>query len=92
METSTGLAAKTHKGRMLIKELGKAIKAILQPPDAGEQRVDDYIREVEPQRANEDIAPITRISNVPAIMRARDPTAKRNFDKRYTHSPKAHTK
>jgi hypothetical protein len=81
LKTSTGIAAKTHKGRMLIKELGKAIKAILQPPDAGEQRVDDYTREVEPQRANEDIAPITRISDAPAIMRARDPTAKRNLIK-----------
>jgi hypothetical protein len=92
LETSTGIAAKTHKGRMLIKELGKAIKAILQPPDAGEQRVDDYIREMEPQRANEDIAPpITRISDAPAIMRARDPTAKRNLIKD-THTHRRQTR
>ncbi len=78
---TTGLEAQTHKGRTLIKALGKAIKAILNPPDASEQRVDNSIREVKTQRANEDIAPITRISDAPAIMKARDPTAKRNLIK-----------
>jgi len=77
LEMTTGLVAQTHKGRTLIKALGKAIKAILHPPNASEQRVDNSICEVETQRANEDIAPITRISDAPAIMRARDPTAKR---------------
>ena len=55
LEMTTGLEAQTHKGRTLIKALGKAIKAILNPPDASEQRVDNSICEVETQRANEDI-------------------------------------
>ena len=79
LEASSGSAAKTHKGRVLIKALGKAIKAILNPPNELEQRVDNSISAVEPQQANEDIAPITRISDAPAIMKARDPTAKRNL-------------
>jgi hypothetical protein len=81
LEMTTGIAAQTHKGRVLIKALGKAIKAILNPPMASEQRVDNSIHEVETQRANETIAPITRISDAPAIMKARDPTAKRNLIK-----------
>jgi len=81
LETSTGSAAKTHKGRVLKRALGKAIKAILNPPDASEQSVDNSIREVRTQPENEDIAQITRISDAPAIMKARDPTAKRNLIK-----------
>jgi len=78
LEMTTGIVAQMHKGRTLIKALGKAIKAILNPPNAGEQRVDNSIREVGTPRANDDIAPITRISDAPAIMKARDLTAKRN--------------
>ena len=78
---TTGLAAQTHKGRALIKALGKAIKAILTPPAVCKQRVENSIREVETQHTNEIIAPITRISDAPAIMKARDPTAKRNLIK-----------
>ena len=78
---TTGLAAQTHKGRTLIKVLGKAIKAILNPPAVNEQRVDNNMCEVETQRETVDIAPITRISDAPAIMKARDLTAKRNLIK-----------
>ena len=78
---TTGQVAQTHKGRALIKALGKAIKAILHPPAAGEQRVDNNIRAMETQCANEDMEPITRISDAPAIMKARDLTAKRNLKK-----------
>jgi len=83
LETSTGIAAQTHKGRMLIKQLGKAIKTILKPPVVSEQRVvGDNISEVMTQRANDDSAPeITRISDALAIMNARDPTSKRNLVK-----------
>ena len=81
LETSTGMAAKTHKGRTLIKELAKAIKHILTSPAASEQRVDNNICEVVKMRKNEDIATITRISDAPAIINARDPTAKRNLIK-----------
>jgi len=52
LETSTGIAAKTHKGRVIIIALGNAIKAILNPPDASEQRVDNSICEVETQPTN----------------------------------------
>ena len=81
LEMTTCIAAKTHKGRTLIKALGKAIKAILNPPNASEQRGNNSICEVETQRENEDIAPIPRISNTPAIMKANDLTAKRNLIK-----------
>ena len=81
LEMTTSQVAQTHKGRALIKALGKAIKTILHPTAAGEQRVDNNIRVMETQRENEDMAPITRISDAPAIMRARDPTAKRNLIK-----------
>ncbi len=48
---------------------------------ASEQKVDNSIRVVETQRANETITPITRISDAPAIMKVCDPTAKRNLIK-----------
>ena len=49
--------------------------------------VDNNIREVVTQRANDDRAPeLTRISDAPAIMHARDPTSKRNLIKNtHTH-------
>jgi len=81
LEMTTGIAAKMHKGRTLIKALEKAIKAILNPPNASEQRVDNNIPEVETQCANEDIAPIPRISDAPAIMKTCELTAKRNLIK-----------
>ncbi len=81
LEMTTGIAAKTHKGRTLIKSLRKAIKAILNLPNAIEQRVDNSIHEVETQRGTEDIVTIPRISDAPAIMKAPDPTAKRNLIK-----------
>ncbi len=43
--------------------------------------MDDRIPGVETQRANENVTPITRISDAPAIVKARDPTAKRNLIK-----------
>jgi hypothetical protein len=85
LETTTGITAKTHKGRTLIKLFGKAIKAILNPPAVSEQRVDNIICEVETQRKTEDIAPITRISDAPAIMKVRDPTAKKNLSHDIIH-------
>ncbi len=81
LEITTGMVAQMDKGRKLIKALGKAIKAILSPPVESEQRVDDRIPVVETQRAYENATPITRISVAPAIMKARDPTAKRSLIK-----------
>ena len=65
----------------------KAIKAILNPPSMSEQRVDDNMRMVETQREHGDSVPtITRISDAPAIMKARDSTAKRNLiNEKRTH-------
>jgi hypothetical protein len=66
LEVSTGIAAQTPKGRALIQKLGKAIKAILNPANASTQRVDNSIREEATQHDNDDLAPITRISDAPA--------------------------
>jgi hypothetical protein len=81
LEVTTGIADKMHKGCTLIKSLGKAIKAILNPPIASKKRVDNSIREEATQRGTEDKVPIKRISDAPAIMKAPDPTAKRNLIK-----------
>ena len=81
LEMTTGIAVKTHKGCTLIKSVRKAIKAILNPPIASKQRVDNSICEGVTQRETVVIVSITRISDAPAIMKARDPTAKRNLIK-----------
>jgi hypothetical protein len=39
LETSTELAAKAHKGRVLIRQLKSAVDIILNPPVGGEQMV-----------------------------------------------------
>jgi len=59
--------------------LGKAIKDILNPPTGEEQSVDNDNGNVEPPDANEAMLPIPQISKAPAIMHARDPTAKQNL-------------
>jgi hypothetical protein len=79
LQNETKFAAGTPKGRRLIKSLGKAIKSILTPPNEEEQRVsNEMLRE----SVTEDDAPIVtiqRITEAPAIMKTRDPTAKRNL-------------
>jgi hypothetical protein len=79
LQNETKFAAGTPKGRRLIKSLGKAIKSILAPPNEEEQRVsNEMVRE----SITEDDAPIVtiqRITEAPAIMKTRDPTAKRNL-------------
>ena len=79
LQTETKIAAGTTKGQRLFKSLGKAIKAILAPPNEEEQRVtnDDVIES--PTSENAPIGTIPRISDAPAIMHTRDPTAKRNL-------------
>ena len=80
LQTATSIAAQTKKGRTFIKLLGKSIKSIRNPPTSSDkQRVDNDIRDVETPCGHEDMAPITRISEAPAIMQAHDPTAKRNL-------------
>ena len=79
LQTETKIAAGTTKGQRLFKSLGKAIKAILAPPNEEEQRVtnDDIIES--PTSENAPIGTIPRISDAPAIMHTWDPTAKRNL-------------
>ena len=72
-------AGATTKGRRLLNLLRQRIDTILHPPlPIDEQRVDDERREAE-QRVIDDapILTIQRISDAPAIMEARNPTAKR---------------
>ena len=79
LQTETKIAAGTTKGRRLIKSLGKAIKAILAPPNEEEQRVtnDDVIES--PMSEHAPIGTIQRISDAPASMKTWDPTAKQNL-------------
>jgi len=91
LEKTTGIAAKTHKGHTLIKVLGKAIKAIFNPTVVSKQRVGNNRCDVETQHKTVDIAPITRISDAPAIMKVLDPMAKRNLIKD-TRTHRRHTR
>ena len=52
--------------------------------------MDNSISEVETQPENEDIAPITRTSDAPAIMKARDLTAERNLIKMHALTGESH--
>jgi hypothetical protein len=81
LQSSSDLAAKTHKGRLLIKYLQQAIDVILNPLMLGEQKVDMTHDNVLPE--NVTVAPqtITKITNVLTIMQTRDPTAKQNLIK-----------
>jgi hypothetical protein len=79
LQTTTATAAKTTKGRRLIKSLATAIKAILTPTNAEEQRVATDIGIEIPNRQEAPILTIQGISDAPEIMQARDPTAKQNL-------------
>ncbi len=91
LQATTKIATETTKGRRLIKHLAKAIKTILSPPNVVEQRVDtETVREREPS-VEAPIVLIQRISDAPAIMHARDPTAKRNLiNTAHIHRRKTH--
>ena len=79
LQATTKLATGTTKGRCLIKHLAKTIKTILSPPTVEEQRVDtEIVRESEPGE-EAPIVTIERITDAPAIMQTRDPTAKGNL-------------
>jgi hypothetical protein len=79
LQTSTGIALQTHKGRQLIKGLQKALNDILTPKTGVKQRVTKSI-EVPPVESEEPLT-ITQISDAPAIMQTHDPTAKCNLSK-----------
>ncbi len=77
MTTSTGIAVRMHKGQQLITGLQKALDDILTSPPNKEERVNNNT--VEPPSTTEAHTPIPRISDAPAIMQTRDPTAKQNL-------------
>ena len=79
LQATTRLATGTTKGRRLIKHLAETIKTILSPPTVEEQRVDtEIVRESKPGE-EAPIVTIQRITDAPAIMQTRDPTAKGNL-------------
>jgi hypothetical protein len=79
LTTATETAAGTTNGQRLIKRLARAIKAILTPPNGEEQRVANNDVIERPPSEDAHIGTIPRISEAPAIMQTRDPTAKRNL-------------
>ena len=79
LQHETKFAAGTTKGRNLIKSLGKAITAILAPPHEEEQRVGTKIVRASEPGDEAPIVTIQRITDSPAIMHTRDPTAKHNL-------------
>jgi hypothetical protein len=78
--TSTRQAVKTHKEKALIQQLNSAIKGILVLPVSGKQRV-VTLPIGAPSIRSDNQVPFTRILEVPAIMRTRDPMAKQNLIK-----------
>ncbi len=65
-----------HKGRNLIQTLERSVDMIINPPTSGELRVDTQI--VSPPDSNSVIIPMTRLSDLPAIMQTCGSTAKQN--------------
>ena len=78
LQTTTATETKTTKRRRLIKSLATAIKTILIPTNAEEQRVATNIG-IEIPNSQEAPLTIQQILDVPKIMQARDPTAKQNL-------------
>ncbi len=79
MQTTTVKTAGTPKERHLIQSIATAIKAILAPTNAEEQRVATDIVFWQPPSEDAPIVMIQWISDAPEIMQTRDPTAKRNL-------------
>jgi len=76
LTTKKTVAAGTTKGKTLLKLLRTHLDALISPPTpTGEQRVTDS-QLPNPQH---DIMEFQRVTDSPAIMQARDPTAKRNL-------------
>jgi hypothetical protein len=79
LQTATVKAAGTPKRRHLIKSLAPAIKAILTPTNAEEQRVATDVVIGRPPSEDAPIMTLQRISDAPEIMQTRDPKAKCNL-------------
>jgi hypothetical protein len=84
-------AGATAEGRRLLKLLQQRIDNILHPPPpADKQRVKDEAREVE-QRVidNTPIITVPHLTDAPAIMESRNPTAKRALKNTHLFSPRS---
>jgi hypothetical protein len=80
LTTETTVAAGTTKGKTLLKLLCTHIDTLISPPTpTDEQRVTGR-QPPDPQHANREFQ---RVTDSPAIMQARDPTAKRNLIQTY---------
>jgi hypothetical protein len=76
LQTETTVAAGTTKGKALLKLLRTHLDTLISPPTiTGEQRVTDG----HPPDPQPEIRQFQRVTDSPAIMKARDPTAKRNL-------------
>ena len=75
LQMETTVAAGTTKGKALLKLLRTHLDALLSPPPpTEEQRVTDRQPPAQPARME-----FQRVTDSPAIMQARDPTARRNL-------------
>jgi len=82
LKTETTVAAGTTKGKTLLKLLRTHLDALILPPTpTGEQRVTDS----QPPDPQHERMEFQRVTDSPAIMQARDPTAKRNLVQRHVH-------
>ncbi len=75
LPTETTVAAGTTKGKALLKLLRTHLDTLISPPTRGEQRVTDG----QPPAPQPERMEFQRVTNSPAIMKAQDPTAKRNL-------------
>ncbi len=82
LTADTDQASMTPKGRQILSLLQDHIPTLLAPPPtAEEQRVNDKIVQEAEQRVINDspIITVPRITDAPGIIKARNPTAKRNL-------------
>jgi hypothetical protein len=78
LETAASLMVKAHKGRTFIRKLKIAINSIMNASGREEQRV-SMPSAPAPQAMTSGELPIQQTTEVPPIMKAWDPTAKRNL-------------
>jgi hypothetical protein len=81
LQSSSDLAANTHKNWSLIKDLQKEIDVIMNPILEEEQRVDTTQENILLEIVTVAPQTITRIRDAPEIVQTCDPTAKCNLIK-----------
>jgi hypothetical protein len=90
LKTTTSLMVKTHKGRTFIHKSKIPIYGILNANEEEEQRVSMPNAAAPPAMTSVE-QPIQQITEVPPIMKAWDPTAKRNLiNTKCTHQHQMH--